>query len=560
MSKKVLFSENSQVVCKNTYEGGKAYYLSLNEQLCNVFTLSLLNGSFYVSQEQMVKDAKDLFTVAMQTCPETATKYALYAAEVLGMKLMPVVWLAYVSTLEDKTLFKKAFPRIIGTNVKLMHDFVDICRNSDIRPGGSNFQKVKKSNKGLGQCIKKTINKHAYDIINDYNATRFTGKWEDICKLTHPVDKVVHRKVDGELKNVDTKKYWQYICKPKDSGRRLTFDRAIKLQETIDILSNKNMKISEFVKALQNIKDYKLQMDEIKFTFGNLDKDTLKLVYEYFVPGMTYAAMILNLVAIERAFATHTHIEMKEDPNDYTKRYKQVVVDATDIPEDLIKIVAEKINDFEAYKRSKMLFFGLYNAYSMVITSEWRQALTEVLGKVGNNAFDVGDRKIMCSADTSGSMTCECSSKITCLDVSTLLTAAIAMSVPNAKAYATATSTKVVPIYGNDIMRNAKDIANVEVGWGTNFETLLEHYNGEDVVIIVSDGQQADNMERKWESLNKPKNAKLIVWNLVGYNNKISNRNDVIYLKGYSDSLLKTLANIIEGRAGQPEIVESISI
>jgi hypothetical protein len=220
-----------------TFEGGNAYELNFEEKLCNAFTLGLIQGNFYVKQEDIIKNTRDLFAEALQKNPLLATKYAVYAAEELGMKFMPTLWLVYLSTLEDKKLFKKAFPRIIGTNVKLLHDFVNLCRQSDIRPGGIHTQKVKNTNRGLGQGLKKTINKWLYANVNDYNATRFTNKLEDVCRLTRPEDRTVERTGKESTYKIDLTQYFQYIFQPRDKEgktlpRRLTFKRAQMLQKS----------------------------------------------------------------------------------------------------------------------------------------------------------------------------------------------------------------------------------------------------------------------------------------------------------------------------------------
>jgi 60 kDa SS-A/Ro ribonucleoprotein len=549
-----------------TFEGGQAYTLNLEEKLCNAFTLGLINNNFYTSKEETIKAARDLFTQALRENPLMATKYAVYAAETLGMKFMPVLWLVYLSTLEDKSLFRKAYPRIFSTNVKLVHDFVELCRNSDIRPGGIHNQKIKGTNRGLGQALKKSINQWIYENVNDYNATRFTGDFEDICRLTRPTDKTVLReKRSGEVVQVDVAPYLKYIFKPQDGARRLTFKRAQVLQETIDILQNKDRSYKDFQKALDNIGAYKLQMDEIKFTFGKLNRNELQAVYMHFVPGLRYAALVTNLVAIERAFATSTRKVSKLDPMGSGKRFDQLEVLQTDVPQEIIQIVAKKLASFEDYKASKMLFFRLLTAHEMCITSEWKKALNEVLGKAGKVAFaDIPEgRRIRCSADTSGSMTQDVTSSLSAVDIAAYLTAAITLSTPNTKAYATASHTKTVSLVSDNLIDCAVRIKGADVGYGTCFETLLDGYNGEDVVILVTDGQQSDNMERKWKSLsNRPANSKLIIWHVAGwdYFNKISKDSSVMYLKGYSDGLLNILANLITGKAGQPEVVRNVKL
>lgn len=541
-----VFSKFTQKIA--TYENGKAYSTTIDDDLCTIFTLGGLNGEFYEDAQTAINKIDMILKYALQFCPELATKYAIYSAETLRMKLMPTIWLVYLSILNDKTLFKKAFPRIINKNIKLLHDFINICRNSSIRPGGHMKQKIKNSNTGVGSGIKKVINDYLYEIMNDYNVTRFTGKLEDICHITRIKD------------TEESKKYLDYIFKPRNQNRRLTFDRAKYLDETIKILSNsdKNFPTETQLNAvLEHIQKYKIQMDEIKFIFGNLSSEVLKQIYSYFIPTLNYAALITNLVAIERVWATSTQ-------EIYKDKYTQTEVLETNIPQDIIDIVTKKIKDLQAYHNSGLFFMRLYEASLMVKTSIWKKALSEVFLTTAKDVFkDVNNIKVRISADTSGSMTTRLnSSSLFAVDVATYFTAACALSIPNTKAYATATITKEVPLVTDNITLCANEIKQTNVGYGTKFETLLQGYNNENIVLIITDTQQSDNIEQAWKKLKKPKNAKFIIWDIVGYiqRNRISNDSSILYVRGYSDRTISLISNLILGKAGQKEVVNSVII
>lgn len=532
-----------------TYENGKAYASSIEDDLCTIFTLGGLNGSFYESASVAIDKTQIILQYALAKCPELATKYAIYAAETLRMKLMPTIWLVYLSTLNDKTLFKKAFPRIINKNIKLLHDFVNICRNSSIRPGGHMKQRIKNSNTGIGSGVKKVINNYLYEIMNDYNVTRFTGKLEDICHLTRIKD------------TNEVKKYLDYIFKPKGQERRLTFDRAKYLNEVIQILSNTEDGFpteAQLNVVSEHIQKYKIQMDEIKFTFGNLSSETLKKVYSYFIPTLSYAALIINLVAIERVWATSIQSVNKT-------RYTQDVVLETNIPSDIVSIVEKRIKDIKAYRNSGLFFMRLYEASQLVCTAKWRKALSDVFLIAAREAFkDINNIKIRVSADTSGSMTQSVKNlNITPVEIASYFTAACVMSIPNTKAYATATITKEVPLITDNVVLNAEEIMNTNVGYGTNFETLLKGYNGENIVLIITDTQQNGDVEAMWQTLpNKPEGAKFIIWDVVGYlkHNVISKDPTMLYLRGYSDRMISLVSNLILGKAGQKNVVNSITL
>lgn len=539
-----------------THQGGNAYTLDLEEKLCSVFTLGLIQGNFFQGQEEVIKATREVFEKALKDMPYIATQYAVYAAEELGMKLAPTIWLVYVSTLEDKTLFKVAFDRIIN-NPKMLHDFMEIARKAGIRKG------FKGDKNGMGQAVKKTVNRWLYQFLNEYNSTRYTNKLEDVVRLTRPEDKVVNRvnTRSGETEQVDVGAFLQYIFKPKDEPRRLTFDRARDLQIVIDNLNSGV--INDETRSL--IRAHRLQLEELKHTFGNLSADQKKEVFVYFVPGLRYNALVSNLVAIERAFATSTRKVNKIDPSS-GRAYPTTEVVSTNIPKELVDIVAKKLESFEDYKASKMLPFGLLTANEMTITQAWKNALNKTLARSGEIAFaDIPTGvRVMASADTSGSMGTPVTNSLSAVDIASYFCAMVAMSVPNSQAYATASSTQQARLVnGANLTENAIRIKQINVGMGTYFESLLNHYSGENYVVLITDGQDAGNMERKWASLtNRPANAKLIIWHVAGhaYFNKISTRSDVLYLKGYSDTLLKTLQNIMTGKAGQPNVVRSLKL
>lgn len=191
-----------------TYEGGKAYRLSFIEQLAEFFCLGLLNGNFYQSEEEVLQNARELYERAMAECPEFATKAAIYGNNFNSLKLVPTIWLVYLSTLDDKTLFKKAFPRIIR-NPKMLYDFMEIARKSNIHTG-------------LGRSVKKTMNEWLFNHLNEYQASRNKGKLAEIIKVTRP-----------SFQDETFQNYMKYIAKDE-----LTFDRAIALKEVIQSLQS----------------------------------------------------------------------------------------------------------------------------------------------------------------------------------------------------------------------------------------------------------------------------------------------------------------------------------
>jgi 60 kDa SS-A/Ro ribonucleoprotein len=511
---------------KVTLEGGKAYELSFKETVAEMFSLGLVKGNFYQKDEEIIKSTMDIMKKALAECPEWATKAAIYGQEFNSLKLVPTIWLIYLSTLKDKTLFNKAFSRII-TNPKMLHDFLELTRKGGIR-------------QGMGRSVKRAVNFWLNEKLNDYHSTRYKTKLEDVIKVARPV--AVER----------IQPYMDYIINDNENA----FDRAKALKAVINALNKGCVDMD----TIGMISKYNLQFEEIKHAFGNLTSAQKQVIFEFMVPGLKYNALTSNLVTIERAFASETRVVKKATEHGV---FDQVEVIKSNIPKELVQLVAEKLSDYEAYRKSRMLPFGLMTANSMTKTTEWKNAINKVLLSSGKDVFNVSPNVgVKIGVDTSGSMGTNVTSSLSAVNIASLFGATVYMSIQNSSVYATASFTKKVAVskYEN-LFENAKLIEKTDVGYGTVFEPLLDDYRSEKYVVLISDGQQSDNLETKWARLtNKPNGAKLIIWHLVGYNNKISSRDDVVYLKGYSDRLLSILKNIMEDKAGQLEGIRAIDI
>ena len=523
--KKVQSMTNGETT---TYEGGKSYVRPFKETVAEFFSLGLLNGNFYESEKQVLQNAKHIFEKALVECPEFATKAAIYGNNENSLKLVPMIWLAYVSTLEDKTLFKKAFNKIIR-NPKMLYDFMELIRKTEIR-------------QGLGRSVKTAMNNWLEENLNEYQVSRNKNKLLDIIKVTRP-------NFNGKE---DLQKYMAYISKDE-----LTFERAIVLKETIEELQKGNY--NDKVKT--NIKNHRLQLEELKHSTANLSDEDKKNLYKDMYETLNYAALILNLVALERVFATKTRKVSKY--SSAAGSFSQNEIIETDIPDEIIKMVVAKIEDVNAYKRSNMLPFALLNASTMVVTPEFKTAVYNMFKTSCKEAFKISkDNTVLVGVDTSGSMHSPVSNEhLQAVDVASLFGSMIKKAYTPANIYAVATYCKPVNVNAQDSIEDmSKKIRNVDVGYGTNFETILKNYNQEKYVIIITDSEQSDNFERIWRKTNKPEGAKVIVWQLRPYGRVISKDADFIYLQGYSDRMFALIKKIIENGTTQIDEIEKIEL
>lgn len=511
---------------KINYEGGIGYEMNLEEKLAEFFSLGLLNGTFYQSEIEVLKNARELFEEALEKCPEYATKCAIYGNNVNSLKLIPTIWLVYLSTLDDKTMFQKAFMKIIR-NPKMLHDFMEISRKSGIR-------------KGMGRSVKNTMNDWLNEKLNEYQVSRNKNKLQEIVRVTRPYSE-----------NEIFQSYMKYI-----SRGELTFKRAVALKDVIDDLESDNVTD----KTIGLINSNRLQLEELKHSVKNLSPDNKKIIYEEIYKGINYSAMILNLVALERVFSTRTE-DVRKD-SDFGSFSQRGVIE-TDIPESLIEIVVKKIRDVDAYRASNMLPFALFNAYKMVSVPEFKNAIADVIKTMANEAFNIDkNEQLMVAVDTSSSMEYnKISNSLNCMDISTLFGAMIKKSHINTSLYAVATYIEEVDLYKqDDVFTMAKKINRTSVGHGTYFEQIMDKYNGEKYVILITDSEAADNLEQVWKKTKKPKGTKLIVWQLSNYYTKLSNDSSVVYLAGYSDRILALIKGIMEGKSTQIDDIKAIEI
>ena len=515
---------------KTTREGGVGYEPTLREKLAEFFSLGLLNGNFYQTEEEVLKNAKALFEEALAKEPYFATQCAVYGNNVNSLKLVPTIWLVYLSTMEDKTLFKSAFPRIIR-NPKMLHDFMELARKAGIR-------------QGIGRSVKKVINEWLISHLNEYQVSRNKNKLAEIIKVTRPVHSA------EEFQN-----FMKYLAKDE-----ITFPRAKALKDVIAFMEEGQLNDT----VLTLIEVNRLQLEELKHATKKLAEEDKQKLYEVMYKGLNFTALILNLVALERVFATQTRSRTGyRMQNGRYQSFKQVEVIETDIPTRLVDLLASRLADVEAYRRSNMLPFALINAERMVKTPEFKQAIGKLLQNVAEETFDINKEKsVFVGVDTSGSMQTPVndSGTLSAVDVASLFGAMVKKSHTNTQLYAVASYIKEVNAPKQlGVFEMAERIQRTDVGYGTYFEQVMKRYDNEDYLILITDSEQADNLERQFLKKRKP-GAKLIVWQLVPYNTRISKHHDVVYVCGYSDRLLSLVKNIIEGKLGQIEEIEKIKL
>jgi 60 kDa SS-A/Ro ribonucleoprotein len=291
---------------------------------------------------------------------------------------------------------------------------------------------------------------------------------------------------------------------------------------------------------------------------GALGAEQKKTLYRHLYKGLRYAALMLNLVALERVYAEELNRVRKYIPNRGSFWQDEVV--RTAIPEDLSLMVQAKIESVEDYRASKILPFTLINAHRMVKTEAFKQSIERILLTCAHEAFDIPqETEILIGVDTSGSMSSMLNNSLSVVDVASFLGALITLSHKDTTVCAVADRCKKVPLKKeSDLFKIASAIARTDVGHGTMLGEIMREYRGQKYLLLLTDSVAADDLESLWLRAKKPAGAKLVVWQLQAYKTKLSNHPSVIYFAGFSDRLLELLKRIIEDKSTQLEEIEAV--
>lgn len=171
MNKQVF--KNSSAPDTTNNAGSTAYSMSNFNTLAQLAVTGTFNNTYYAS-------AQDQTTQILELCkkntPIDVAKIAVYARQAGCMKDTPVVLLAYLFTLKDKTLFNKAYP-IILNNVGQIRNFIKVIRSGIM------------GRKSLGSAGKKAIATLLNQMPGNTIVKQAIGSdpsFKDVLALAHP--------------------------------------------------------------------------------------------------------------------------------------------------------------------------------------------------------------------------------------------------------------------------------------------------------------------------------------------------------------------------------------
>lgn len=478
-------------------ESAPAYAYGPEHLLAQLAATGTLSDNFYGSAEAQLSKALE---AARGVDPLFAAKAAVYSRKSGAMKDMPALLAAWL-TVAEPALAVRVFGRVID-NGRMLRSFVQIIRSGQV------------GRTSLGTRPKRLV-QHWLEKASMRDlmaaATGNDPSLKDILRMVHP--------------------------KPADPVRQAFY--AWVLERPYDVAS-----LPEEIAAFEAWKrDPSGPLPPVPFEW--LTSFALTAAQWGELAGrMGWQALRMNLNTLARNGAF-------------------TVEGVTDL-------VARRLSDADAVARARVLPYQLLmslNAVGDGVPLKVQAALEEALEASLAQLAPLSGA-IVVAPDVSGSMASPvtgyrkgASSKVRCIDVAALVTAALLRG--NRQARVLPFEQKVVDIKLDPYARvaaNAQALAAIG-GGGTNVSAPLAKLNAgwarADLVVIVSDNQSwvdatrggATQTMREWDELTRRnRNAKLICIDLQPHGTtQASGRADILNVGGFSDAVFDTIGRFARG-------------
>ena len=493
------------------HEGSSAYAYGPEAKLAQLAATGTLADTFYGAAEAQLADVLE---AAKAVDPCFVAQTAIYARRSGAMKDMPALLAAYL-TVADPDLAVPVFGLVID-NGRMLRNFVQIVRSGQI------------GRTSLGTRPKRLVQRWLEQASMSQLMAAATGKdpsLADIVRMVHP--------------------------KPADATRKAFYGWLIGRPYDVAALP---VEIAAFEawKA-----DRSLPLPPVPFewltAFPLTAEDWAVLATRI---GWQALRMNLNTLARNGAFG---------------------VAGVTEA-------VAARLADRQALAKVRPMPYQVMVALGQAgdgVPLKVRAALEDALEQSFATVPSVPGRLVVCP-DVSGSMRSPAtgyrkgaSSKVRCVDVAALVTAAMLRT--NRDARVLPFEEKVVKLKLDAKARvavNAAKLAGVG-GGGTNVSAPLAMLNAEranvDLVVIVSDNESwvdatrhgATATMREWDKL-KTRNpgAKLVCIDIQPYGTKQAQaRADILNVGGFSDAVFDTIARFASGETRDwVEIIKQVEV
>lgn len=376
------------------HEGFPAFTRSIEETTLSFLMTNMLSNTFYVSQEENVKETVDVLTRMADKDPVFLAKALVYARNRGLLKLAPTVGLTVLSASEKegaKKAFRLAFRHVVQIPDDL-REFVELCKKAQIRKGKrvKVVTKVKDGKRvvvdrqvmpgqgGLGGLAKLCV-QNWLRHMSEFHAVKYGSDASkgitlpDIVKLAHPSPST--RKADkgrdyDRLRNGAQRELFGWLVKgwneigPEPSPT----NPMVWALERIKRLTDEE-------KIVSLVEKYKLPHEVVVPSV----KKMTTAIWQAILKGMPYMAMLRSLNTMVRNGAF-------DDAG-------------------IVKDVAKRLSDKENVLSSKQLPFRFLSASKAFKgPQEIRDALTDAMEHSFANLPDMKGLRFVISNDVSTSM------------------------------------------------------------------------------------------------------------------------------------------------------------
>jgi 60 kDa SS-A/Ro ribonucleoprotein len=492
-------------------EGAPAYAYGPEAKLAQLAATGTLADNFYGAAETQLTDVLD---AARAVDPVFVAQAAVYARSSGSMKDMPALLAAYL-TVADPDLSVPVFGRVIDSG-RMLRSFVQIMRSGQV------------GRTSLGSRPKRLVQRWLEEASMRDLMAAATGSdpsLADIVKMVHP--------------------------KPADAARKAFYGWLIGRPYDVAALP---AEIAAFEAWKQ---DNTLPLPSVPFEWLT----TFPLSAEQWAvlaTRMGWQALRMNLNTLARKGAF--------DVNGITEA------------------VAARLADAQAIEKVRPMPYQLMVALGQVgdgVPLKVQAALEDALELSLQSVPTVPGQIVVCP-DVSGSMSSSvtgyrkgASSKVRCIDVAALVTAAMLRT--NRAARVLPFEQTVVTLKLDPRARLAVNAAKLAAvgGGGTNVSAPLALLNAQrakvDLVVIVSDNQSWVDTNRagatatmaEWDVLKRRNpDARLVCIDVQPYGTtQATGRADILNVGGFSDSVFDTIARFVSGETRDwVEIVSQVEL
>lgn len=477
--------------------GGSAYAFTAEHALAQYLSTGCLNGTFYASADEQLNKIIEL---AAQVDDIFLAKAAIYSRRVAHMKDTPALICAILAT-RDVELLAEVFTQVID-NGKMLRNFVQIIRSGIT------------GRKSLGSAPKRLIQNWLNRASDDQLLRASIGQspsLADIIKMVHPRPKTTQREA-----------FYAYII-----------GRSYRTEDLPPI-----------------IREY----------------ETWKTTRTGTPPRVPFQ-LLTSLELGKREWITIA----KNAPWQMTRMNlntfaRHGVFSAIGMSTKL----ANRLKNEYLIKQSRAFPYQLMVAYLNAgkdVPTKIKNALQDAMEVALKNVPEIKGNVIICT-DVSGSMHSPvtgyrkgASSKVRCLDVAALVTAAILRKNPEAIVLPFENDVVNVSLNPRDsVMTNATKLASLPCG-GTNCSAPLKwlnhHRRPVDTVIFVSDNESwidspyygyfgggATQTMKEWQKI-KHRNckARMVCIDITpNESTQAKEREDILNIGGFSDQVFKTIS------------------